>query len=57
MDDVHRCIEIHLKGCAWWIIVMRLMILLIMHYLIWKILMVAVLDVYARDVRLKSFLI
>jgi hypothetical protein len=52
---VHGCIEIHPKGCGWWIIVMGFGVLLIMHYLIREILVDGVLDVYARGVKIKSF--
>jgi len=54
---VHGCIKIHLKGCGGWIIVMGFKVLLIMHYLIWEILVEAVLDVHVRDVKNKNFLI
>ena len=53
---VHRCIEIHLKNCIGWIIVMRFRVLLIMHYLIQEILVEAVLDVHVKDVKIKMFL-
>jgi len=51
------CIEFHLNGCTWWIIVMRLRVLLIMHHLIQWILVEEVLDVHVRAVKIKSFLI
>jgi hypothetical protein len=54
---VYGCIEIHPKGCGEWIIVMEVRVLLITHYLIWKILVERVLDVYAKVVKIKSFLI
>ena len=52
---IHECIEIHPKGCGWWIIVMEFRILLITHYLIRKILVEGVLDVHARGVKIKKF--
>jgi hypothetical protein len=54
---VHKYIEIHLKGCRGWIIVMKFRVLLITQYLIREILVEAVLDVHAGGVRIKSFLI
>ena len=53
---IHRCIEIHPKGCVKWIIVMELRVLLITHYLIREILVDAILDVYVRGVKIKKFL-
>jgi len=52
---VHRGIEIHPNGCVGWIIVMRLRILLITHYLIQEILVEVVFDIHVRDVRIKKF--
>jgi hypothetical protein len=54
---VHGCIKIHPKGCVGWIVVMGLSVLLIMHYLIREILVVAVLNVHIRGVKIKCFLI
>jgi len=54
---VHGCIEIHFKDCGGWIIVMGFKVLLITQYLIQKILVEAVLGVYARDVKIKKILI
>jgi hypothetical protein len=54
---VHGCIEIHLKDCVGWIIVMGLRVLLIMYYLIREILVEVLLDVHVRVVKIKSFLI
>jgi hypothetical protein len=51
---VHGCIKIHPKGCGGWIIVMRFMVLLIIHYLIREILVEGVLDVHARGVKIKK---
>jgi hypothetical protein len=51
---VHGCIEIHPKGCGGWIIVMGFRVLLIIHYLIREILLDGVLDVHARDVKIKD---
>jgi hypothetical protein len=48
-------IKIHPKSCIRWIIVMGLRVLLITHYLIQKILVDVVLDVYVRGVKIKSF--
>jgi hypothetical protein len=42
------------RGWRWWIIVMRLKILLIMHFLIWEILVEGVLNVHVRGVRIKK---
>jgi hypothetical protein len=44
-------IEFHLKGYAGWIIVMKLGVLLIMYYLIWEILVEAILDVHIKGVK------
>jgi len=52
---VHKYIEIHLKGCVWWIIVMEFRVLLITHYLIREILIEVVLDVHVRNVKIKIF--
>jgi len=52
---VYACIEIHQEGCVKWIIVMGLRVLLITHFLIWEILVKAVLDVYLRG-KNKKFL-
>jgi hypothetical protein len=54
---VHGCIKIHIKGYVGWIIVMEFKVLLITHYLIGEILVEAILDVYVRGVKIKSFLI
>ena len=54
---VHECIEIHLKACGGWIIVMEFRVLLIIHYLIREILVKGELDVHAKGVKIKSFLI
>jgi hypothetical protein len=47
-------IEFYPKGCARWIIVMELRVLLIMPYLIQEILMDAILDVHVKGVNIKS---
>jgi hypothetical protein len=47
------CIEFHPKSCVWWVIVMRLKVLLNTHYAIQKILVEAVLDVNVRCVKIK----
>jgi hypothetical protein len=52
---VNGCIKIHPNGCVGWIIVMRFMILLIMHYLIREILVETILDVDIRVVKIKNF--
>ena len=56
MMIVYGCIEIHIKGCVRWIIVMKLRVLLITHYLIWDILVEIVLDVHVKGVKNKKFL-
>jgi hypothetical protein len=52
---VHGCVEIHPKGYVKWIIVMEFRFLLIIYYLIQEILVKAILDVYVRGVKIKSF--
>ena len=56
MMIVYGCIEIHIKGCVRWIIVMKLRVLLITHYLIWDILVEIVLDVHVKGVKIKKIL-
>ena len=51
---VHKCIEIHPKGCGGWIIIMEFRVLLIIQYLIQEILEEVVLDVHARGVKIKK---
>lgn len=51
---VLECIKFHPKGCARWIIVMRLRVLLITHYLIQKILVDVILDAHVICVKIKS---
>jgi hypothetical protein len=51
---VYECIEFHLKDCARWIIVIELRVLLTTYYLIWVILIDAVLDVHVRSVKIKT---
>jgi len=53
---IYECIEIHLKGCERWIIIMRFKVLLITQYLIREILLEAVLDVHVRGVKIKKFI-
>jgi hypothetical protein len=51
---VYECIEIHPRSCGGWIIIMRFKILLITYYLIWEMLVEAILDVHTRGVRKKK---
>jgi len=51
---VYRRIQIHPKGCGWWIIIMGFRVLLTIHYLIQEILVKGVLDVHTRDVKIKK---
>jgi len=53
---IFGCIEFHSRGCAWWIIVMKLWVLLITHYPNWEILVEAVFDVHVRCVKKKKIL-
>ena len=52
---VHGCIEIYLKDCRGWIIVIGFRVLLITQYLIQEILVESVSGVYAKGERIKSF--
>jgi hypothetical protein len=54
---VHGCIETHSKDCGGYIIVMGFKVLLISQHLFLKILLEAVLGVYAGSVKIKSFYI
>jgi hypothetical protein len=54
---VHGCIEIHLKDCGGWIIVMGFRVLLILQHLFLEILLEAVLRVHAGSVKIKSICI
>jgi hypothetical protein len=51
---IYGCNEIHPRGYGGWIIVMWFKVLLITHYLIWEILVKAVLDINARGVEIKK---
>jgi hypothetical protein len=51
---VHECIEIHQNGCVGWIVIMGIKVLLIIYYLIQKILVDVILDIYIKDVKIKS---
>ena len=55
MDDRSYMYQVSSEGLCMMIIVMGLRVLLITHYLIWKILGEAVLDVHVRGVKIKSF--
>jgi len=48
-------IKIHPKSCIRWIIIKGLRVLLITHYLIQKILVDVVLDIYVKGVKIKCF--
>jgi hypothetical protein len=50
------CIEFLLKGCAGWMIVIWLRVLLIIHYLIWEILVEVIVDVHVRGVKIEKLL-
>jgi hypothetical protein len=54
---VHGCIEIHLKDCGGWIIVMGFSVLLISQHLFPEILLEAVLGVHSGSVKIKSICI
>jgi hypothetical protein len=54
---IYGCIEIQPKDCKGWIIVMEFGVLLITQYLIREILVEAVLNVHAKGVKIKCFLI
>jgi hypothetical protein len=54
---IHGCIETHPKDCGGWIILMGFRVLLISQHLFREILLMAVLDVHAGSVKIKSLCI
>jgi hypothetical protein len=53
---VHGCVEILLKYCGRWIIIMGFRVIIITQYLTREILVKTVLDVHAKGVKIKKFL-
>jgi len=56
MDDRSLMYRVYLKDCEWWIIIIEMWVLLIMHYLIQRMWVKAVLNVHVRDVKIKKFI-